>query len=92
VGAASPERIFTKLHEASPPFRPEGGDVVSHGARIRAGPGGAGVYTASPRRYGPRLSGCRSPELFPRYFPMKAEIQSVVDEIQQALSLLRRHL
>jgi len=29
---------------------------------------------------------------FPRIFPMKAEIQSVVDEIQQALSLLRRHL
>jgi hypothetical protein len=24
--------------------------------------------------------------------PMKAEIQSIVDEIEQALSLLRRHL
>ncbi len=56
------------------------------------------VYIPSPRRYGPRPSlearraWLRAPEFSSRNDPMKAEIQSVVDEIQQALSLLRRHL
>jgi hypothetical protein len=54
---------------------------------------GCAVYTGGAHRYGPRLADppWRSARFF-RGFPMKAEIQSVVDEIQQALSLLRRHL
>ncbi len=54
-----------------------------------------GVYFAPTRRYGPPPTREARPCLAPRFVednPMKAEIQSVVDEIEQALSLLRRHL